>query len=122
MSKKTKIIERILAVIVAVLFLQTLFFKFSASPESVEVFSKLGVEPWGRIVTGILELLAAIMLLVPKFAKKGAILAGIIMVGAVASHVFVLGYTGEQAVLAAMAVALLIASVIIYKLRSKINK
>ena len=45
-----------LRLIVAVILLQTLFFKFSAAKESVYIFSTLGMEPWGRIGSGVFEL------------------------------------------------------------------
>ncbi len=75
----------------AIILLQTLFFKFTAQPESVALFSKLGVEPWGRIIAGIMELCAAILLVVPKFSKYGAALAIATMCGAIGAHLLVLG-------------------------------
>jgi putative oxidoreductase len=71
--------------------LQTLFFKFTAPPESVYIFTKVGVEPWGRIGSGIAELIAAILLFVPGLTWLGAALALGIMGGAVLSHLTVLG-------------------------------
>ena len=41
----------------AIILAQTLFFKFTAAPESVAIFTKLYVEPFGRIVAGIMELI-----------------------------------------------------------------
>ena len=58
-----KILSWVLRIIAAVILLQTLYFKFTAHPESVELFSKLGVEPWGRICTGVIELITGILLL-----------------------------------------------------------
>ena len=49
----------LLRILAALIMLQTLYFKFSASEESVYIFSALGMEPWGRIGTGIMELIAA---------------------------------------------------------------
>jgi hypothetical protein len=77
--------------IVAVVLLQTLFFKFTAAPEAVFIFSTLGVEPWGRLATGVLELLASVFLLVPATAQLGGLAAVAIGLGAVASHLTVLG-------------------------------
>lgn len=77
--------------IAAVLMLQTLFFKFTASPESVYIFSTLGIEPWGRIGTGIMELIASILILLPRTTAIGALLSMGIMGGAIASHLFILG-------------------------------
>jgi uncharacterized membrane protein YphA (DoxX/SURF4 family) len=71
--------------------LQTLFFKFSAAEESVYIFSTLGMEPWGRIGTGIMELIASVLILIPTFTAIGALLALAIMGGAILSHLLVLG-------------------------------
>jgi uncharacterized membrane protein YphA (DoxX/SURF4 family) len=71
--------------------LQTLFFKFTGAEESVYIFSTLGMEPWGRIGTGVMELIASILLLFPKTTVLGALLALGIMGGAILSHIFFLG-------------------------------
>ncbi len=81
----------IIRIIPAVIMLQTLFFKFSAAPESVAIFSKLGMEPYGRIGTGIIELIAAVLILIPNKSKFGALLGFGTMTGAIASHILVLG-------------------------------
>lgn len=80
-----------LRLIAAVIMLQTLFFKFTGAEESVYIFSTLGMEPWGRIGTGVMELIASIFILVPKTTVLGAILAIGIMGGAILSHLFFLG-------------------------------
>lgn len=64
-----------LRLVVAVILLQTLFFKFSAAKESVYIFSTLGMEPWGRIGSGIFELIASVLLLVPSTVTVGAAMA-----------------------------------------------
>jgi hypothetical protein len=71
--------------------LQTLYFKFTAHPQSVELFTKLGVEPWGRIGTGVMELITGILLLIPATAFIGCFLGLGIMSGAILSHLLVLG-------------------------------
>ena len=86
-----KIFSWILRLLAALILLQTLFFKFTAAPESVYIFTALGLEPWGRIGTGIAELIAAILLLIPSTIIWGAIMGIGIMMGAVATHLFVLG-------------------------------
>lgn len=73
------------------IMLQTLFFKFSAAPESVYIFSKLGVEPWGRILTGCIELVASVLILIPRTTSIGAFIGKGVMLGAVLSHLFILG-------------------------------
>ena len=80
-----------LRLIPAIILLQTLFFKFTAHPDSVAIFSKLHAEPYGRIFSGILELITAILILNPKTTFWGAILGFFIMIGAILSHVFIIG-------------------------------
>ncbi len=86
-----KIVSWVLRIGVAILLLQTLFFKFTGAEESKYIFSALGVEPWGRIATGCLELIAAILILLPSTVIPGALLTISLMLGAIASHIFKLG-------------------------------
>ncbi len=78
-------------VMAAVILLQTLFFKFSGASESVYIFSTLGVEPWGRIGSGIVELIASMLILIPRTSWIGAGLGLGVMAGAILSHLTVLG-------------------------------
>lgn len=71
--------------------LQTLFFKFTSAPESIYIFSKLGIEPWGRIGSGVVELIASILLLIPSVRLIGSLLGLGVMAGAILSHLTVLG-------------------------------
>lgn len=77
--------------IAAVILLQTLFFKFTGAKESVYIFSTLGMEPWGRIGSGIAELIAAVLLLVPQTVVFGAILSLGVISGAIFFHLTKLG-------------------------------
>jgi len=86
-----KILPWIARLVAAVILLQTLFYKFSASAESVYIFSKLHAEPWGRIGSGIMELIASVLILIPRTTGWGALLGLGIMGGAILSHLFVLG-------------------------------
>ena len=81
----------ILRIAVAVILLQTLRFKFTAHPESVYIFSKVGLEPYGRIIIGSLELIAAILLLIPKTVWIGALLTIGVIGGAIFMHLTILG-------------------------------
>ncbi len=78
-------------IVAALIMLQTLYFKFTASPKSVYIFSQVGTEPVGRIATGIAELLASVFILIPKTSLIGATLSLIIMIGALATHISILG-------------------------------
>ena len=81
----------LLRVVPAVILLQTLFYKFSAAPESVYIFETLGLEPYGRIGLGIVELITAILILVPRTTWLGGMLGVGIMAGALFSHLTQLG-------------------------------
>lgn len=81
----------ILRIVPAIILLQTLFFKFSAAPESVYIFSTLGLEPVGRIGVGVMELIASILLLIPKTTVVGAALGAVLMAGAIWGHLTKLG-------------------------------
>lgn len=90
----------VLRILAAVILLQTLYFKFTAHPQSVELFTTLGMEPWGRIGTGIVELIAAVLLLVPRTTLLGAITGFGLMCGAIFFHFTKLGINfGGDAVL-----------------------
>ncbi len=86
-----KVISWALRITAAVILLQTLYFKFTGHPESVELFTKLGVEPWGRIGTGLIELITGILLLLPSTVFIGAFLGVGLMAGAILSHLTVIG-------------------------------
>jgi len=105
--------------VVAVILLQTLFFKFTAAAESVYIFSTLGAEPWGRIGSGVVELIAAILLLVPATVTVGAALALVVIAGAILSHLTVLGIAvqGDGGLLFFLALTVFVASAAILVLR-----
>ncbi len=81
----------VLRIVVAIILLQTLRFKFTAHPDSVYIFSKVGMEPIGRIIIGILELIASILLLIPKTIWAGALLTLGIISGALIMHLTKIG-------------------------------
>jgi uncharacterized membrane protein YphA (DoxX/SURF4 family) len=88
---KKEILIWILRIVASVILLQTLYFKFSGAEESIYIFTALGIEPYGRIGSGIAELLVVILIRIPKTTWIGAIGGCGIMTGAVLSHLFVLG-------------------------------
>lgn len=86
-----KIANWIIRLVPVIIMLQTLYFKFSAAPESVYIFSKIGMEPYGRIGIGVLELIASILILIPRTTSYGAVLGLGLMLGAIKFHVTELG-------------------------------
>ena len=89
--KISVIVTWLLRLLAAVILLQTLYFKFTAQEESVQLFTTLGMEPWGRIATGIFELIASALILYPKTTGPGAALGAGLMGGAIFFHLTVLG-------------------------------
>jgi putative oxidoreductase len=96
LTKAEQVVSWICRIIAAIILVQTLFFKFSGAPESVYIFSKIGIEPWGRYASGVAELLASVMLLTPRLAWAGALLAFAVISAALASHLTVLGIVVEN--------------------------
>lgn len=88
---KNPIFIWIVKLIAVVILVQTLYFKFTGAEESVYIFTTLGLEPYGRIGSGIVELIASILILIPRTSLLGALLALGTMMGAIFSHIFVLG-------------------------------
>lgn len=88
---KNPILTWIIKLTAVLILLQTLYFKFTGASESVYIFSTLGVEPYGRIGSGIVELVASILILIPRTTLLGALLGFGTMVGAVFSHLLILG-------------------------------
>lgn len=110
----------ILKLLAAAIMLQTLYFKFSGAEESVYIFSKLGMEPYGRIGIGVLELIASVLILNPRTTVFGALLAVGLMAGAIFFHLTKLGFEvkgdGGQLFIYALLVLLSAAAlVIIYR-------
>jgi hypothetical protein len=119
LSKSQTVLSWILQLTVAGILLQTLFFKFTAAEESVYIFSTLGAEPWGRIASGVVELIASVLLLVPATAPIGALLTMGVMVGAIASHLLVLGIEvkGDGGLLFGLALTAFAASALVLAIR-----
>ena len=104
---------------VAVILGQTLFFKFTGAPESRYIFSTLGMEPWGRYATGVTELVAVLLILNPRTAATGAVLAAGLMGGAIMSHLTKLGVKvqGDGGLLFGMAITVLVLSLVVIGIR-----
>lgn len=79
MHKSSTLVFNLARAVAAVILLQTLFFKFTAAPESVVLFQSLDMEPRGRIGTGIVELIASLLLFIPSFVWVGASLGAVVM-------------------------------------------
>ena len=110
---KPIILSWVLRLTIAAIYLQTLYYKFTAHPDSTHIFSALGLEPYGRIGLGILELITAVLVLVPATRIVGLIMSLGIISGAIFSHFLVLGIhvKGDGGGLFALAVIVWLATV-----------
>ena len=113
--KAKSLLSWALRIVAAVILLQTLYFKFTGHPESVVLFTKLGVEPWGRIGTGIIELITGILLLIPSTVFVGAFMGVGLMAGAIVSHLTVIGIEskGDGGQLFMLAIVVLVCCLIL---------
>jgi len=120
-SKALKIFDWIVRIVIAVILLQTLFFKFSGARESVYIFTTVGAEPWGRIGSGVVELIASILLLMRRTAAAGAILVFGTACGALFAHLTKLGLTipavDDHGELFGLAVTIFVGSLVVLYLR-----
>lgn len=121
MSKTQKITSLVVRLIAAIILLQTLYFKFTGAEESIYIFTKVGLEPWGRIGSGIAELIAAILLLIPRTIWLGALLALGVMCGALFFHLTKLGIEvqGDGGLLFGLAITTFICSALALYLHRK---
>jgi len=119
LTKAQNIASWILQIIVAVILFQTLFFKFTGAEESKYIFSTLGLEPWGRIGSGAVELIAVILLLIPSTVTIGAVLALGTISGAIFSHLTKLGVVvkDDGGLLFGLAVTVFVLSAVILFIR-----
>lgn len=115
MSGGQRALSWILRLSVAGILLQTLFFKFTGAAESVYIFEAVGAEPWGRYGSGAAELIASVLLLAPGTVGLGALIALVVISGAVGSHFAVLGIEvmGDGGLLFYLALYVLVASAIL---------
>ena len=126
MPKTAKIVSWICCIIVSIVYLQTLFFKFTGAEESVHIFEKVAgpdMEAFARIGSGFGELIAAVLILVPKTRIYGAILSMLVISGAIFSHLTILGIVvlddgGTLFILAC--IVFVLSLVVIYLHRSEI--
>src|SRR5437879_8983933 len=102
------VLSWVLRITAAIILLQTLFFKFTGAPESVYIFTKVGAEPWGRIGSGVVERIAAILILTPGFTWLGSRLAIVVMASAILSHVTVLAIEVRSDRVMILALALIV--------------
>ena len=120
-SKKKYIL--VIRIIIAVILIQTLRFKFTAHPDSVYIFTQSGMEPYGRICIGVLELIAGVLLLIPKTIWVGASTTIGLMVGAIFMHLTKIGIivNNDNGVLFITAVlTLVLSAIVLYSYRSDI--
>jgi hypothetical protein len=90
-SRTEQIASWICRVTVAIILLRALFFKFVGAEESIYIFAKIGLDPWGRFGAGVLELIVVVSLLIPRFVWAGALISLGVITGALVSHLTVLG-------------------------------
>lgn len=82
-----------LQILLALTFLAAASGKLLGSADMVSMFDRIGLGQGFRYLTGALEVAGAILLLIPRTAWMGGALLACIMVGAIPTHLFVIGGT-----------------------------
>lgn len=121
LARKLNVASWLLQILIAVILLQTLFFKFTGAEESVYIFTTLGAEPWGRLGSGIIELIASALLLIPRAVTWGALLSLGTACGAILSHLAFLGLVvkDDGGLLFGLATMVLLCSAVILWMRRR---
>lgn len=121
----------VLRLIVALILIQSLYFKFTGHPEAMYIFSTLNAEPWGRRVLGVIELIIGLTLLFPKTQLLASFGALGLMIGAIGTHLFTpVGIViewdgnsdhGELFIMACIAFFLSLINLILYAKKQKLS-
>jgi hypothetical protein len=120
---KASLVTWLLRLVVVVILLQTLCFKFSGAAESIYIFSTLGIEPYGRFGSSVAELIASILILLPRTTVVGVLIGWGVMIGAILSDLFILGIEvqGDGGALFILAlITFICCSIVVYQNKSKI--
>ena len=120
--KITLIIVWVLRILAALIMLQSLYFKFTGHEQSIRLFTELGMEPWGRIGTGIFELIASILILYPRTTSIGALLGTGLMAGALFFHLTKIGirFDGDYVLFAYAAICFVCCFLLVFIHRSQL--
>lgn len=128
-TKTAGFISWLFQILAALILLQTLYFKFTGAPESVYIFESVGMEPWGRYGSGIIELISGVLLLIPGLSWMGALLGVMVIFVALFFHITSLGVEvmGDGGALFYLAVTVFISCLAVLWIRrgemvDKINK
>lgn len=113
----------VLKIIAAIIMMQTLFYKFSGAQESVDLFTKLAGEneAYMRVGTGVLELIASVLLFIPKSIWFGAFMTIGLMSGAILGHLTKIGisHNNDGGLLFGAAIFILIVGVLVLFIEKK---
>ena len=112
----------VLRIIAALIMMQTLYFKFTGHPQSIYLFTTIDMEPWGRYGTGILELIASALILLPKTTYIGAALGLALMSGAIFFHLTKLGilFDGDPVLFIYALIVFICCAILLFFQRSQI--
>lgn len=108
---KSNLLDWIVRIVAVLILIPAFYFKLSGADRSIATFSALDAEPFGRYAVGFAELIVVVLLLIPQTSWLGAMVAGVIMIGAVGSHISVLGFAGDTGVSFVLALVVLVCAI-----------
>lgn len=117
MNKKNKT-SLIIRIIISIIYIQTSYFKLTGHPDSVYIFSKLGIEPYGRFGAGVIELMISPLLLINKTKLLSIIVSLGIIIGIIVSHLYIIGINikGDNGSLFTLAIIIFILNIVLIHL------
>jgi putative oxidoreductase len=98
-AKIVNVVLWVLQIAAAGMFLMVGFLKLSGNAQLVGLFQAIGIGQWFRYLTGTLEVAGAILLLIPRTSGLGALMLAVVMICAVATHVFIVGGSPFMAII-----------------------
>lgn len=121
LTKLARVASWVFQLLAAIILFQTLYFKFTGAQESIYIFETVGIEPWGRYGSGVVELIAGILLMIPRRAWMGAFMGLGVISGAILFHFTTLGIEimDDGGALFYLAVTVFISCIVVLIIRRK---
>lgn len=90
-SRSTRIVGWVVRLLLAAAFVSAGGMKLAGVPQFVAMFDQIGLGQWFRLLTGALEFIGGLLVLIPRTAVWGALLLACVMAGAIVTHLLVIG-------------------------------
>ena len=90
-SQAARIADWVIRILLALSFISAGGMKLAGVAQFVAMFDEIGFGQWFRLLTGAIEVTGGVLIIVPRTAVLGALLLACVMIGAVITHLAVIG-------------------------------